>query len=812
MKQKQFGVEINRYAVLVRRVSTTIGNFVFVMMTVALLAGASRAATFHVTTTADNNNNSNPTAGSLRKAIIDANLTAGPDLIDFNIPGSGVHIFSLITALPTITDPVTIDGYTQPGSVKNNLANNDNAILTIEITGTNIFNFSVDNGLVISAGSTTVTGLIINGFKGVSGGVGSGIILMNKGQNVIAGNFIGVDPNGTNQIPNGNGILILGCDNNVIGGSQTFSRNLISGNGVGLYFQQSGTYFNLIEGNFIGVNRSATGALGNTGAGIAFVNVGAASFAGSVGGTVPGAGNVISGNAGNAIEVAGPISSLKIQGNLIGTDITGTKPLGNLNGIYVDTKSPTPMIIGGSTAAARNIISANKQDGIDLRGGDGAVVQGNFVGTDVTGKVALGNKIDGLNILSSFNSIGGANSSEGNVFSANGSVGIFMLAGTTGNTLNRNLIGCGVDGITPLGNGSNGIRVQDGSNNFFGNTGSGNTVAFNTGAGIWVAKGTGNLLSSNSFFGNKQLGIDLAKSGNEFGVEQNDSGDGDTGANNLQNYPVLTRASLLTNGLTFVSGTLNSAANTKFHIELFANAAADPSGFGQGQTFMGGFDVTTDANGDAGFNNGGFLNIDLGQYISATATDPNGNTSEFARSIIVKSDGPGSLQFNAPAFSIKENQGQVTINVTRTGGSFGTDTVQYATVAGGTAAAGTDYTSVTGNMSWGDGDLSTKSFTIPIKDNALTGPNKTVNLALSNPTNGATLGAPSTAVLTIVDDESAPSGTLAFTTSAYSVNENGGQATITVSRTGGSNGAVSVAYSTLDGSATASDYTESLEL
>jgi parallel beta-helix repeat protein len=627
----------------------------------------------------------------LRKAIIDANSTAGPDLIDFNIPGSGVHIFSLITALPTITDPVTIDGYTQPGSVKNNLASNDNAILTIEITGTNIFNLSADNGLVISAGSTTVTGLIINGFKGVSGGVGSGIILMNKGQDVIAGNFIGVDPNGTNQIPNGNGILIMGCDNNVIGGAQTFSRNLISGNGVGVYVQQSGAYGNLIEGNFIGVNRSATGALGNTGAGIAFGNVGAASFAGSVGGTVPGAGNVISGNTGSGIDVSGPISSLKIQGNLIGTDITGTKPLGNLNGIYVDTKSATPLIIG-----------------------------------------------------------------------------------------------------------------------FFGNTGSGNTVAFNTGAGIWIAKGTGNLLSANSFFGNKQLGIDLAKSGNEFGVEQNDSGDGDTGANNLQNYPVLTRASLLTNGLTFVSGSLNSAANTKFRIELFANAAADPSGFGQGQTFMGGFDVTTDANGDAGFNNGGFLNIGLGQYISATATDPNGNTSEFARSIIVKADGPGSLQFNAAAFSIKENQGQVTINVTRTGGSFGTDTVQYATVAGGTAAAGTDYTSVTGTITWGDGELSTKSFTIPIKDNALTGPNKTVNLALSNPTNGATLGAPSTAVLTIVDDESAPSGTLAFTTSAYSVNESGGQATITVSRTGGSNGAISVAYSTLDGSATSSDYTESL--
>ena len=771
---------------------------------IGLAAGSVRAATFHVTTTSDNGNNSNPTVGSLRKAIIDANNTPGPDTIDFNIPGSGVHIFSLITALPTISDPVTIDGYTQPGAVANSLANNDNAILTIEITGTNPFNFSVDNGLVITAGSTTVTGLIINGFKGTGTAAGSGIVLMNKGQNVIDGNFIGVDPNGTNQIPNGNGILVVGCDNNNIGGSQTFSRNLISGNNIGIYVQQSGSYFNSIAGNFIGVNRSASGALGNS-VGILFNNVGTAAFAGNIGGTLSGSRNVISGNVGAAIELSGSVSNLKIQGNLIGTDITGTKALANYEGVYVKASNPIPAIIGGSTAAARNIISANKALGIDLLSGDGVSVLGNYIGTDITGLISLGNKSTGINIGSSFNSIGGATNIEGNVISANEGAGIYMSNGTTGNTINRNLIGCGADGITALGNEIDGIRLYDGTKNYIGNTGSGNTFAFNGGAGIWVRTGTGNVISSNSFFGNSHLGIDL---GGGFGVDLNDLGDGDTGANNLQNYPVLSRASLLTNGLTFVSGSLNSIANTKFHIELFASAAPDPTGYGQGQTFMGGFDVTTDANGDASFNNGGYLNIGLGQYISATATDPNGNTSEFAKSIIVKADGPGSLQFNAAAFSIKENQGQVIINVTRTGGSFGTDTVQYATVPGGTAAAGTDYTSVTGTLTWGDGEFGAKSFTIPIIDNAVKGPNKTVNLALSNPTNGATLGTPSTAVLTIIDDESAPSGNLAFTASAFSVNENGGQATISVSRTGGSSGAVSVDYSTADGSATAADYTE----
>lgn len=110
------------------------------IFTIVFFASSAAAATFHVTTISDNNNNSSPTQGSLRKAIVDANANPGLDTIDFNIPGSGVHRFSLITPLPFIADPVTIDGYTQPGAVQNSLTNNDNAQLMIEITGTNIFN------------------------------------------------------------------------------------------------------------------------------------------------------------------------------------------------------------------------------------------------------------------------------------------------------------------------------------------------------------------------------------------------------------------------------------------------------------------------------------------------------------------------------------------------------------------------------------------------------------------------------------------------------------------------------------------------
>ena len=807
MKQNS-EINPNPYRRVSHQAITKLVWFAAILFVITIFSSIAPAATFHVTTTTDNGSNTNPTAGSLREAIIKANLASGTDTIDFNITGSGVHIFSLITALPVITDPVVIDGYTQPGSKANTLPNNDDAILLIEITGTNPFNFSVDDGLVITAGSSTVKGLIINGFKGTGNTMGAGIRLTTKGSNVIAGNFIGVDPNGTNQIPNGDGILIVGCDNNVIGGSQTFSRNLISGNKLGIDIQQTGAYNNLIVGNFIGVNRSATGALGNTGSGIQLNNVGTASSAGVIGGANAGAGNVISGNGSQGIQVSGSCSNLKIQGNLIGTNVTGTAAISNAaSGIRVDSTNSAPVQIGGPTVG--NIVSGNHEEGIELSGGDGVLVDGNYIGTDITGKLALGNKEDGLVIASNSHTIGGSTPADGNVIAANGSAGIYITGGSQASFFNRNLIGVGVDKVTPLGNAIDGIRLDNGSNNFFGDPSEPNMIAFNGGTGIWIRKGTGNLLSSNSFTGNHSLGIDLAADGNSTGVDQNDPGDADTGANNMQNFPVLTHVSIIPNGLTFVSGGLNSTANTKFHIELFANTAADNSGFGEGQTYIGGFDATTDANGNASFTTGGWPNLTAGQFISATATDPNRNTSEFSKCAVIVVDAPGSLEFTAAAFTVTENGGQATVTVNRTGGSFGAVTLQYATVAGGSATAGTDYTSVSGTLNWGDGDVAVKSFTIPIKDNAVKAPNKTVNLAVSSPTNGATLGSPANAVLTIVDDETFQPGTLAFTASAYSVNEGAGQATISVSRTGGNSGAVSVNFSTADGTANViADYGE----
>jgi hypothetical protein len=174
-------------------------------------------------------------------------------------------------------------------------------------------------------------------------------------------------------------------------------------------------------------------------------------------------------------------------------------------------------------------------------------------------------------------------------------------------------------------------------------------------------------------------------------------------------------------------------------------------------------------------------------------------------------DSFGTLQFNAPTYSVAEDGGtNATITVTRIGGTNGAISVDYATADGAVnpATAGTDYTAASGTLNWADGVATAKTFVIPVLDDALAEADETVDIALSNPTGGAQLGAQNTATLTIIDSV----GTIQFDSATYSVNEDGGvDATITVTRVGGSNGAASVSYASADGAvnpaAAGSDYT-----
>jgi len=321
------------------------------------------------------------------------------------------------------------------------------------------------------------------------------------------------------------------------------------------------------------------------------------------------------------IRVAG--SDNRIEGNFIGIDVTGTVALGSRNGVVVFGTNNT---IGGTSPAARNVISGN---GTGILFGfsnvTGNTVLGNFIGIDVTGTAALGNGI-GIRITGApNNTVGGTSPAARNVISGNGR-GILIdpqpfLSLPTGNLVQGNFMGTDVTGTAALGNGTAVAMSGAGVSN---NTVAGNIIAFN-GGGIGVSGGTGNAILSNSIHSSAGLGIDLAPGG----VTPNDVGDGDAGSNNLQNFPELAGA-----GTSGIEGFLNSAADTTFRLEFFASSTCDPTGFGEGETFLGFSDVTTDVNGDANFVS--FLGAPLGDLVTATATDPDNNTSEFSQCVEVQ--------------------------------------------------------------------------------------------------------------------------------------------------------------------------------
>jgi hypothetical protein len=493
--------------------------------------------------------NTNDTgSGSFREAITLANSNPGPDLIDFNILPGGPQTITPISALPTITDPITIDGTTQPGFV---------GIPIIELNGSSVPPGT--NGLLITGGSSTVRGLVINRFAGS----GDAIEVQTNGGNIVEGNFIGTDLTGTLALPNGNAVFINGPPNNTVGGTTSAARNLISGNSRGITVVGIGATGNFVRGNFIGTNVAGNADLGN-----AFNGVDVSQGVTTIGGTVAGARNIISGNNNNGIAFSATSGNL-VQGNLIGTDVNGTLDLGNSQAGAQVSGGSANNSFGGTTPAARNIVSGNGTNGIRIRelGTTGNVVQGNFIGTQINGTSPLGNSASGVLVenLASNNSIGGTASGAGNIIAFNGD-----------------------DGVTILGDPGNDIRA-------------------------------------NSIFSNAQLGIDLGSNG----VTLNDFCDGDQGANNLQNFPIILGSGHTATTIT-VQGILNSTPNTIFSLDFFANSICDPLGFGEGATYLGTATVRTDADCGANFLVTFNAVVSTGQVITASATDPVGNTSEFS--------------------------------------------------------------------------------------------------------------------------------------------------------------------------------------
>ena len=742
-------------------------------------------------------NANNHGSGSLRDAITNANTSPGTDKIVFNIPGPGVKTINLLTALPDVTETVIIDATTQPGYAGSPL---------IELNGALVGSGS---GITIRSGSSTVRGLAIGGFRGEWG-----IALRNCDNNIVQANYIGIDATGTLARQNFQGILISNSSNNLIGGATAAARNVISGNG-GAGIELEGTN-NVIQGNFIGTNAAGTSAVLN----VVGVQIQSSQFINNlIGGTAAGTGNLISGNQraiaisapnntvqGNLIgtdvtgTVALPNSSLgvdirgannlvggvvsgarnvisangsvgimisgpgsKLQGNYIGTDITGTVAMGNGGtGVFGDDNA----LIGGTTPEARNVISANATSfgsgNVSIGDGFGTnvTVQGNYIGTDVTGTRALGSPLIGINVSRNGNHvIGGTVAGAGNVISGH-SIGIDLGDATAnplqGTTVQGNLIGLNAAGTAAIPNTTRGI-VVDSSSNIIGGTeaGAANKIAFNNGPGILINSGTNNSIRGNSIFSNAGLGIDLGPPAfpqTENGVTPNDPNDLDTGANTLQNFPVLTSVTT-GGGNTTIQGSLNSTPNQTFQIDFYSSAALDPSGNGEGALFFNTTSVNTDANGNATINVTFPMSVAAGRIITATATNSAGNTSEFSATPD-GSGATGSLQFSAASFAVIEGIGIANITVVRQGGTNGNLSVEYAT-ENGTATAGQDYTAASGTLNFSSGDTS-KTIQIPISDDGVTETDETFTVALRNGSSLEALGAPSVQTVTIQDHGTVP--------------------------------------------------------
>ncbi len=343
-----------------------------------------------------------------------------------------------------------------------------------------------------------------------------------------------------------------------------------------------------------------------------------------IGGTNAAARNVISSLGSNfGGIIVGGIAT--IQGNHIGLNAAGTARIGSVNvGVFVNNGFA---LIGGTNSGEGNVIVGNT--GILVGGNPAlsrstAIVQGNFIGTDATGMTALNfSGGDGVFCDHSVNCV-----ISNNVISGNG-VGIEAhSSGVSGassfnNTFVDNLIGVAADGVAPLGNRLEGVNIFSTASNVV----AGNVIAFNGAAGVSIGFSTnpGNRVLGNSIFSNGGLGIDLLLTG----VTTNDLCDADLGSFGAQNFPTITNA-VRNSGTVTISGFLDSTPNTNFRLEFFDNIVCEDNGFGEGQFFLGFTNVTTAADCTNRFT---VTFNDLGgQYITATATptDPVGNTSEFS--------------------------------------------------------------------------------------------------------------------------------------------------------------------------------------
>lgn len=330
---------------------------------------------------------------------------------------------------------------------------------------------SGQTGIEVLSGGNTIGGASAAERNVIAGNGTAVLIDASVSGNTVSGNFIGTDAAGTSALGNGTGIALTGgANNNLIGGDTAGERNLISGNSsLGIVIAGAGTADNVVSGNFIGVDASGAAALANAGNGVI---IGGGATANTVGGTVAGEGNLISGNALTGVRIGGSgTSNNLVVGNLIGTDVTGTAAIPNATGgaptlaAVQIASGASANVIGGSLPAAANLISGNAGDGVAVIGGaSGNAILGNLVGVDGSGAVALPNGRHGVIVWSDpqnpvdapNNTIGGLGGGEGNVIAGHPQKGVAIDNVGDGNRVLGNFIGTDATGTLDLGNGFGG--------------------------------------------------------------------------------------------------------------------------------------------------------------------------------------------------------------------------------------------------------------------------------------------------------------------------------------------------------------------
>lgn len=650
---------------------------------------------------------------------------------------------------------------------------------------------------VLVYGDTNVIGDGVGGGNVISGNGRAGIYGRFLAGITIQGNYIGTAANGLISIDNiGAGIEIDDSTSVVIGGELAAQGNVISGNDYGVaIFGPGGS--GSMRNNIIGLGNDGNTLVGNAGYGVYFSSgfggsfeVGSASAGNIIGGNAAGGiivrkgtvniignkvgtnlagnaarpnnggigieeatvvvdGNLISGNHFDGIAISSLAAVAEIIDNRIGTDAAGNAKIGN-DGSGIRVIAATPGLVIG-TPGHGNQISGNYR-GITLDDGTtDIIVQGNNIGLNAARNAKLGNEETAILMGGNNHQIGGIASGAGNVIAGNGSDAMSIGDGG-GHHIEGNFIGTNSALASGLGNGA-GIVNFTANDMIIGGTagGAGNVVTDNTWGGIRLEGGQNNAVLGNRVYDNAEYNIDIIPN---VGPNLNDTLDIDQGPNKGQNYPEIVSATLNGMNLQF-AGKLRSRANTQYRVEYFQTPTCHTSGFGQGRSYIGHEVVMTSGAGEASL---GFLGSS-GQnsgYVTATATDPVGNTSEYGNCVAIGAPTAGEFNFMAYWQYSWEDFGVAEVFVTRSKGALGAVSVQFSTAnhAQVSAEAGLDYTATTTTLNFAAGET-TKSVLVPILADALVEGMEDFDVKLSNATGGATLGALANGRVVIYDHDPA---------------------------------------------------------